>query len=184
MVAPLRPILRLTDGGIVTQLYRMMGGAPKPLVRRAFQLSSFNKLVTKPIAIAAKLDDADFLAQVEAVEGPGGHPVRVRLGRVLGVDAAEVAVERRRVVERGIDPVEDIFRHVSPVGVRLWARGPRGPVGRGAPVPVRTAAGAYVATPFMPREANISCSCSLIIMSWAEIDTPMDMMTQNFSEKL
>ena len=37
-------------------------------MRRAFQLSSFNKLVTKPIAIAAKLDDADFLAQVEAVD--------------------------------------------------------------------------------------------------------------------
>jgi polyhydroxyalkanoate synthase len=46
----------------------MLGGAPKPLVRRAFQLSSFNKLVTKPIAVAAKLDDADFLAQVEAVD--------------------------------------------------------------------------------------------------------------------
>ncbi len=45
-----------------------MGGFPKPLVRRAFQLSSFNKLVTKPIALAAKLDDADFLAQVEAVD--------------------------------------------------------------------------------------------------------------------
>jgi polyhydroxyalkanoate synthase len=37
-------------------------------VRRAFQLSSFNKLVTKPIAIVSKLDDADFLAQVEAVD--------------------------------------------------------------------------------------------------------------------
>jgi polyhydroxyalkanoate synthase len=37
-------------------------------VKRAFQLSSFDKLVTKPIAIAAKLDDADFLAQIEAVD--------------------------------------------------------------------------------------------------------------------
>ena len=41
MVAPLRPILELTNGGIVTQLYRLLGGAPKPLVRRAFQLSSW-----------------------------------------------------------------------------------------------------------------------------------------------
>jgi len=31
MVAPLRPILRLTDGGIVTQAYRIIGGAPQPL---------------------------------------------------------------------------------------------------------------------------------------------------------
>jgi polyhydroxyalkanoate synthase len=70
LVAPLRPFLGLAGerAGLVTQAYRLMGGAPKPLVRRAFQLSSFNKLVTKPIAIAAKLDDRDFLAQVEAVD--------------------------------------------------------------------------------------------------------------------
>ncbi len=34
-----------------------MGGAPKPLVKWAFQLSSFQKLVTKPLAIATRLDD-------------------------------------------------------------------------------------------------------------------------------
>jgi polyhydroxyalkanoate synthase len=68
MVAPIRPILRLTDGGIVTQLYRMLGGAPKPLVRRAFQLSSGTKLITKPIAILQHLDDAEWLAQIEAVD--------------------------------------------------------------------------------------------------------------------
>ncbi|QNN54852.1 alpha/beta fold hydrolase [Nocardioides mesophilus] len=70
MVAPIRPFLGLAGdrAGLVTQAYRLMGGAPKPLVRRAFQLTGFNKLVTKPIAIAAKLDDADFLAQVEAVD--------------------------------------------------------------------------------------------------------------------
>jgi poly[(R)-3-hydroxyalkanoate] polymerase subunit PhaC len=70
LVAPIRPFLGLAGerAGLVTQSYRLLGGAPKPLVRRAFQLSSFNKLVTKPIAIAAKLDDADFLAQVEAVD--------------------------------------------------------------------------------------------------------------------
>jgi polyhydroxyalkanoate synthase subunit PhaC len=68
LVAPLRPILRLTDGGIVTRLYRMLGGAPKPLVRRAFQLSSGTKLLTKPLAIAQHLDDAEWLAQIEAVD--------------------------------------------------------------------------------------------------------------------
>jgi polyhydroxyalkanoate synthase subunit PhaC len=70
LVAPIRPFLGLAGerAGLVTQAYRLLGGAPKPLVRRAFQLSSFNKLVTKPIAVAAKLDDADFLAQVEAVD--------------------------------------------------------------------------------------------------------------------
>ena len=70
LVAPIRPFLGLAGerAGLVTQAYRLLGGAPKPLVKRAFQLSSFNKLVTKPIAIAAKLDDADFLAQIEAVD--------------------------------------------------------------------------------------------------------------------
>lgn len=68
MVAPLRPILRVTDGGIVTPLYRLMGGAPKPLVRRAFQLSSGTKLVTKPVAKLQNLDDREWLAQIEAVD--------------------------------------------------------------------------------------------------------------------
>ncbi|MGI9157342.1 MAG: alpha/beta fold hydrolase [Marmoricola sp.] len=68
MVAPLRPILGLTDGGIVTQLYRILGGAPKPLVRKAFQLTSIQKLVTKPYVKLRNLDDTEFLAQIEAVD--------------------------------------------------------------------------------------------------------------------
>lgn len=69
IVAPLRPLLDITRGhGLVTRAYRAAGGAPTPLVRWAFQLSSFQKLVTKPIAIATHLDDADYLAQIEAVD--------------------------------------------------------------------------------------------------------------------
>ncbi|SDT05128.1 polyhydroxyalkanoate synthase [Nocardioides scoriae] len=68
LVAPLRPILKLTDGGLVTRLYRLLGGAPRPLVRRAFQLSSGTKLVTKPIATLQHLDDTEWLAQIEAVD--------------------------------------------------------------------------------------------------------------------
>lgn len=68
LVAPLRPILKLTDGGVVTQLYRLLGGAPKPLVRRAFQLSSGTKIITKPIATLQHLDDTEWLAQIEAVD--------------------------------------------------------------------------------------------------------------------
>jgi polyhydroxyalkanoate synthase subunit PhaC len=68
MVAPLRPILSLTDGGIVTQLYRALGGAPKPLVRQAFKLSSGTKMFTKPVAIMQHLDDSEWLAQIEAVD--------------------------------------------------------------------------------------------------------------------
>ncbi len=69
LVAPLRPLLNFTDGrGAITRLYQAAGGAPQPLVRWAFQLSSFQKLVTKPLAIARHLDDADYLAQIEAVD--------------------------------------------------------------------------------------------------------------------
>ncbi|MBZ5738606.1 alpha/beta fold hydrolase [Nocardioides mangrovi] len=69
LVAPLRPLLDLTAGrGLITRTYRAVGGAPTPLVRWAFQLSSFQKLVTKPLAIAAHLDDTDWLAQIEAVD--------------------------------------------------------------------------------------------------------------------
>jgi len=68
LVAPLRPLLNLADGRLLTLLYQATGGAPKPLVRWAFQLSSFQKLVTKPLAVAVRYDDTDFLAQVEAVD--------------------------------------------------------------------------------------------------------------------
>ncbi|MGA8847789.1 MAG: alpha/beta hydrolase [Nocardioides sp.] len=71
LVAPLRPLLNLAPAGgrgLVTRGYQALGGAPKPLVKWAFQLSSFQKLVTKPVAVATHLDDADFLAQIEAVD--------------------------------------------------------------------------------------------------------------------
>ena len=68
LVAPLRPLLNFTDGRVLTPVYQLLGGAPKPLVKWAFQLSSFQKLITKPLAVATQLDDADFLAQIEAVD--------------------------------------------------------------------------------------------------------------------
>jgi len=71
LVAPLRPIVNFAPFqpfGLVTRAYQTLGGAPQPLVKWAFQLSSFQKFVTKPLAIAQNLDDADFLAQLEAVD--------------------------------------------------------------------------------------------------------------------
>ncbi len=69
LVAPLRPLLNLGGGrGAITRAYQALGGAPQPLVKWAFQLSSFQKLITKPIALATHLDDSDFLAQIQAVD--------------------------------------------------------------------------------------------------------------------
>ena len=67
-MAPLRPLANLTGGRLVTAAYQVLGGAPAPLVRSAFQLSSVDKLLTKPLALAMNLHDREFLAQVEAVD--------------------------------------------------------------------------------------------------------------------
>ena len=68
LIAPLRPIANVTNGFLGTALYRALGGAPAPLVRRAFQLTSIDKYLTKPVAVLPHLHDRDFLAQVEAVD--------------------------------------------------------------------------------------------------------------------
>ncbi|MFC5728700.1 MULTISPECIES: alpha/beta fold hydrolase [Nocardioides] len=69
LLAPFRPLLNFVNGkGPITRVYQMLGGAPKPLVKWAFQLSAFQKLVTKPLAVATHIDDREFLAQVEAVD--------------------------------------------------------------------------------------------------------------------
>jgi polyhydroxyalkanoate synthase len=68
LMAPIRPIANLTGGALLTQVYRALGGAPSPLVRRAFQLTSIDKELTKPIATARNLHDREWLAQVEAVD--------------------------------------------------------------------------------------------------------------------
>jgi polyhydroxyalkanoate synthase subunit PhaC len=67
-MAPIRGMANVTNGMLGTALYRLLGGAPAPLVRRGFQLSSIDKYLTKPLAVLSHLDDRDFLAQIEAVD--------------------------------------------------------------------------------------------------------------------
>lgn len=73
MVAPLRPLLATSPGGVVDRASRLMGLAPKPAVRWASQLSAFQNLVTKPVAVATHLDDTEWLAQIEAVGAVRGR---------------------------------------------------------------------------------------------------------------
>jgi len=68
LVAPLRPLVNLAGGSVGTLAYKALGGAPAPLVRRAYQLAGIDKYVMKPFTLATNLDDRDFLAQVEAVD--------------------------------------------------------------------------------------------------------------------
>ena len=68
MIAPLRPIAAVTRGRGITELYRVLGGAPAPLVRYGYQLLGIEKYLMKPWTIASNLDDRDLLAQIEAVD--------------------------------------------------------------------------------------------------------------------
>ncbi len=83
LVAPLRPVDAMTGGLFGTAVYRALGSVPAPLVRRAFQLSAMDKVLTRPLAQLMHLHDRDFLAQIEAVDrfaaGMHAYP-----GRTLG----------------------------------------------------------------------------------------------------
>ena len=68
LVAPLRPIAAITQGWGITQLYRMLGGAPAPLVKRGYQLAGIDKYVMKPWTVLSNLHDRELLAQIEAVD--------------------------------------------------------------------------------------------------------------------
>ncbi len=68
LVAPLRPIAAVTRGHGVTQLYRLLGGAPAPLVKRGYQAAGLDKYLLKPWTIASNLHDRELLSQIEAVD--------------------------------------------------------------------------------------------------------------------
>jgi polyhydroxyalkanoate synthase len=68
LFAPIRGMANITNGLFATAIYRALGGAPAPIVKRAFQLSTLDKHLTKPVAIATNLHDREFLAQIEAVD--------------------------------------------------------------------------------------------------------------------
>ena len=68
LVAPLRPVAAITQGWGITQLYRLLGGAPAPLVKRGYQLAGIDKYVMKPWTVLSNLHDRELLAQIEAVD--------------------------------------------------------------------------------------------------------------------
>jgi len=68
LMRPVRQLADITSGAIGTALYRALGGAPAGLVGAGFRLTSVDRYLTRPLVLASRLDDADFLAQDEAVE--------------------------------------------------------------------------------------------------------------------
>ncbi len=68
LMRPVRQLADLTGGAIGTALYRALGGAPAALVGAGFRLTSIDRYLTRPLVLASRLDDEDFLAQDEAVD--------------------------------------------------------------------------------------------------------------------
>jgi polyhydroxyalkanoate synthase len=68
LMRPVRQLADLTGGVVGSALYRAMGGAPARLVGAGFRLTSIDRYLTRPLILASRLDDTDFLAQDEAVE--------------------------------------------------------------------------------------------------------------------
>jgi poly[(R)-3-hydroxyalkanoate] polymerase subunit PhaC len=68
MMAPIRRLASLTGGALGTALYRMLGGAPAPLVSLGFRATAIERYVTKPVVLAQHMHDRDWLAHSQAVD--------------------------------------------------------------------------------------------------------------------
>jgi polyhydroxyalkanoate synthase len=68
MIAPIRALASLTGGALTTTLYRMLGGAPAPLVSLGFRATAIDRYVTKPVMLAQHLHDRDWIAHSQAVD--------------------------------------------------------------------------------------------------------------------
>ena len=69
LAVPVRTVGDVTGAQlVVTWLYRAVGVAPEPIVRRAFQLQAIDKQVTKPLVRLRHLHDREYLAGIEAVD--------------------------------------------------------------------------------------------------------------------
>ena len=69
LVAPRAPLIPPPEArGLYGRTFHVLGSVPAPLLHWAIGLPAFQSLVSRPLALAVRLDDAEFLAQVEAVD--------------------------------------------------------------------------------------------------------------------
>src|SRR3954463_5794797 len=68
MAAPIRSLAKLTGGALGTSLYRMLGGAPAPLVSLGFRVTAIDRYITKPLVLAQHMHDREWLAHSQAVD--------------------------------------------------------------------------------------------------------------------
>ena len=65
---PVRMLGTLTGGAFTTLLYRTLGGVPAPLTSLAFKATSYQRYVTRPLAVATHLDDREWLGHLHATD--------------------------------------------------------------------------------------------------------------------
>src|SRR3954451_5373557 len=132
LVAPLRPVADLTQGQLISAAYRLLGGAPAPLVRYAYQAAALDKQILKPWAILSHLDDREFLAQIEAVDAFMAH-MHAYPGRTFGqlyhrfFRVNELAAGRLDLPDRTVD-LADVRVPVLAVAGENDSIAPRGAV--------------------------------------------------------
>jgi len=68
MMGPIRRLASLTGGALGTTLYRMLGGAPAPLVSLGFRATALDRYITKPVVLARHMHDRDWIAHSQAVD--------------------------------------------------------------------------------------------------------------------
>jgi polyhydroxyalkanoate synthase len=68
LVAPFRSVAEYTGGRIFSAAYRTLGSFPATAVKWAFQLTSVERYLTKPVTVLTHLDDRGLLEQIEAVD--------------------------------------------------------------------------------------------------------------------
>src|SRR3954463_11701254 len=83
MMAPIRTLASLTGGALGTTLYRMLGGAPAPLVSLGFRVTALDRYLTKPVVLAQHMHDREWIAHSQAVDEYMAN-MRAYPGRTFG----------------------------------------------------------------------------------------------------
>lgn len=117
----LTPFLDPAGGAVGSAIYKTLGTVPAPIVKRAFQLTSWDRYVTKPAAVLANLHDRDALAQMEAVDhfidnmiGYPGRSVAQLYHRALR--SGELAEGRLTLARDRVITLEDVHQPVLVFG--------------------------------------------------------------------
>ena len=157
LVAPLRPVAAVTQGQLVTQLYRVLGGAPAPLVKRGYQLAGIRQVRDEAVdGRSRNLHDRELLAQIEAVDvfmdSMHAYPGRTfgqlyhRFFRANDLADGRLALDRPRARPRRREGPGAVDRGRAATGSPRWRRATTSPelLPSAPPVRLETAPGGHL----------------------------------------